>query len=333
MPFLVHTVSQQDPIILHGYDWAGGLHPFSQLLPHITHAPATLLLSLSWTLLDKSRFRFMLKELAAYKQARPQHRIVILANMQEEKALLDHHNIPNILCSTNAFLDERLYFPLERDKVWQGIITARMRPFKRIHLVQELTSCCLITYPTYDDDAEYDAQLRRDVPHLSRPQYENGVFKTFFKEATLREYIARSHCGLALSEAEGGCFAAIEYLLCGLPVVSTPNLGGRNIFLHPDYSYFCHPNTHGVRLAVEAAQKCSTSPLDIRENCLSNMGYFRSKYIELLEEEAKIHGYGSTYTCDFPKIFCNKMITAYADVTTAIHYLARAGICESIPQE
>ncbi len=328
MAFSIHIVSAQDPLILHGYDWNYGVTPFSELLPHITHAPATLLLSLSWTMLLKKRFTYMLKALQAYTTQRPLHRLVFLANMPEEKALFDQHSLHSIFCPHNTFLDERLYHPLRREKVWQGIITARLRPFKRIHLVQELNSCCLITYPTAHDDRHYDEQLWQNIPHLHRPQYEGTTFKNIFNEATLREYFARSHCGLTLSHAEGGCFAANEYLLCGLPVVSTPSIGGRDVFFHPEYTYYCHPNTNGVRLAVEAAQKCPISPMDIRKVCLDRMGFFRQRYTEMLEAEAKVHGYASTYSCDLQKIFVNKMITPYPHKEAAIKHLASLGICQ-----
>ena len=39
-----------------------------------------------------------------------------------------------------------------------------------------------------------------------------------------------SQVGLCLSKSEGAMFASIEYLLCGLPIVSTKSVGGRDIF-------------------------------------------------------------------------------------------------------
>ncbi len=328
MALSVHVVSAANPIILHSYDWKYGVSPFDQLLPNLSQAPTTLLLSLSWTVLLRPRLERLIQDYKAYMRQRPQHRFVFLANMPEEDVLLRKHGLHSIFCPHNAFLDERLYIPLEREKLWQGIINSRMRPFKRIHLAAELDSCCLITYATKDSDYEYDASLWQVMPQLYRPQYEGKTIKTYFTAEQLREYYARSACGLILSASEGGCFASSEYLLCGLPVVSTLNEGGRNVFFHKDYTYFCQPTTQGVRLATEAALQCRASAQDIRNLCLERMGYFRQKYVEMLYAEAAAHGYASTFHCDLQKIFCNKMITPYATMEDAVAYLTSVGICE-----
>ncbi len=330
MSVSIHVISAQDPIILHSYDWNYGVSPFDELLPHMTHAPATLILSLSWTMLLPARFERMLQALRAYTAQRPWHRFVFLANMQQEKALFDTHHLHSLFCPHNAFLDERLYFPMEREQQWQALINARRKRFKRIHLVQELSSCCFITYATPDDDLAYDAELFRDIPHLHRPQYQGTSIQQCFNTEQLREYYARSACGLILSDMEGGCFSAAEYLLCGLPVVSTPNVGGRNVFFHNDYTYYCHANTHGVRLAVEAAQTCTLSPQEIRKTCLERMVYFRIKYMEMLYAEAAVHGHASTFHCKFEEIFSNKMITHYPSIEDAIQHLHTLGICDSV---
>ncbi len=95
MPFSIHTVSPSDPIIFQAMIRNHGVSLFSQQPPHLTHASANLLLSLSWTLLLKPRFAHLLKEVQAYKAQRPLHRLVFLTNMGEEKKLLDAHNLHN----------------------------------------------------------------------------------------------------------------------------------------------------------------------------------------------------------------------------------------------
>ena len=47
--------------------------------------------------------------------------------------------------------------------------------------------------------------------------------------------LAQAKCGLALSEVEGACFASAEYFLCGLPVVDTAALGGRDVLYPFEY--------------------------------------------------------------------------------------------------
>lgn len=68
------------------------------------------------------------------------------------------------------------------------------------------------------------------MPFMKFPQYENGHYVHYFSIDKINEIYGQSRCGLILSAEEGACFAAMEYLLCGLPVVTTPNIGGRDEF-------------------------------------------------------------------------------------------------------
>lgn len=52
----------------------------------------------------------------------------------------------------------------------------------------------------------------------------------FLPPAQVCAALNRGEVGLALSELEGACWASTEYLLCGLPVVSTPCSGGREVW-------------------------------------------------------------------------------------------------------
>ena len=70
-------------------------------------------------------------------------------------------------------------------------------------------------------------------------------FTSMYKE------LSRARVGLCLSEEEGAMFASIEYLLCGLPVVSTPNMGGRDFFFDEKFSQTVDPSEEAVRVGVE----------------------------------------------------------------------------------
>lgn len=55
----------------------------------------------------------------------------------------------------------------------------------------------------------------------------------------------RCEVGLALSELEGPCWASTEYLLCGLPVVTTPCSGGREVWYNEGNSIVVQPTQVG----------------------------------------------------------------------------------------
>jgi glycosyltransferase involved in cell wall biosynthesis len=45
--------------------------------------------------------------------------------------------------------------------------------------------------------------------------------------------LARAVVGLCLSTVEGSNYASMEYMLAGLPIVSTPSIGGREVYFDP----------------------------------------------------------------------------------------------------
>ena len=87
-------------------------------------------------------------------------------------------------------------------------------------------------------------------------------------------------------------FSCTEYLLCGLPVVTTPNRGGRNRYLTPETSTSVAPDPHAIRTAVD--RYCQSPPnLDtIREITLNLMRRDRAAFVELLNR------FGATRTAD-----------------------------------
>ncbi|WP_092048398.1 glycosyltransferase [Planctomicrobium piriforme] len=70
----------------------------------------------------------------------------------------------------------------------------------------------------------------------------------------------QSRIGVILSEQEGGCGASTEYLLAGLPVVSTSSTGGRDLFYDSGNSIICEPTVDGVRSALNQTLAMEWSP-------------------------------------------------------------------------
>ena len=92
----------------------------------------------------------------------------------------------------------------------------------------------------------------------------------------------RAYTGAILSRAEGANYASAEYLLCGLPVVSTYNIGGRDVFFDDRYCRTVLPNPHKIKTAVEELIAGKTEPAFIREETLKKMEPHRQRFRELL---------------------------------------------------
>jgi glycosyltransferase involved in cell wall biosynthesis len=80
--------------------------------------------------------------------------------------------------------------------------------------------------------------------------------------------------------------AAVEYLLCGLPVVSTPSIGGRERVLDPAWSKIVEPTPEAVAGAVAELIARPIDPTRIR---LGTFEKLRPDRIRLLKLIAAIH--------------------------------------------
>jgi glycosyltransferase involved in cell wall biosynthesis len=77
--------------------------------------------------------------------------------------------------------------------------------------------------------------------------------------------------------------ASAEYLVAGLPIVSTPSVGGRDVFFDPDYCLIAAPNPRDIRQAVETL-KSRDIPRDyIRLRTLAKLAPERHRFTALVE--------------------------------------------------
>ena len=85
-------------------------------------------------------------------------------------------------------------------------------------------------------------------------------------------------------------FASTEYLLAGLPVVSTPSIGGRESFYDEEYCRIAEPDARSVAEATAALRALGVPPTHIRERTIRRLDGERSRFLTLintiLEESA-----------------------------------------------
>jgi glycosyltransferase involved in cell wall biosynthesis len=80
-------------------------------------------------------------------------------------------------------------------------------------------------------------------------------------------------------------WASVQYLYCGIPIVTTPSRGGREYFLDDQHTYRAEPNTYSVKGAVDKAKHDCIEPSEIRSAILSKVTSERMRYIEFLKQE------------------------------------------------
>lgn len=100
----------------------------------------------------------------------------------------------------------------------------------------------------------------------------------------------RARVGLCLSEVEGAMLASIQYLLCGLPVVTTPSRGGRAVFFDAQNSVVVTPEPKAVAAGVRELITRKIDPSAIRGRTIERMAEHRQRLIACVEDFQAAHG-------------------------------------------
>ncbi|MBR4255336.1 MAG: glycosyltransferase [Lentisphaeria bacterium] len=279
--YLPCIVFCRDPLVLVCYDWdfincaKDFLNCFSKNRAKSIH----VFLQLGWeTESPKNSEAFA----RAIKDILPQCsrlKITVLANSRNEEKILSGLGLHAVFCNQNAFVEESRYPLLRIPKRYDAIYIARLSPFKRHPLAAKIASLRLIGdrcywipgEAKYSDDIVFN-QLKHAVwtPHI----YARGI----------PAEIAAAHCGLCLSQTEGAMFVSIEYLLCGIPIVNTSSLGGRDE-LFPDFAVKTVPDTpEAIAEAVQSFVEHAPDPEKIRAAALEKMKSHRETLRRLFNE-------------------------------------------------
>ena len=124
----------------------------------------------------------------------------------------------------------------------------------------------------------------------------------------LSGYLSRARCGIMLSEAEGANYATVEYLLSGLPVVSTPSKGGRDEYLDPRYCLVVEPKEEVIKQAILSYKELAPDPEQVRNHTICIMESFRSRFARLMDPIFKDMNNAMTTEVLFRDFFFHKWI-------------------------
>ena len=206
------------------------------------------------------------------------HQFFYLFNSVSEKKALEVVGFDGEVINQNAWLDENLVMkPLGLPRVYDAIYVGRRSAFKRHVLAEQVPKLAIVAGDNHGNDL---APIPSTVYLNPKPLSPDEVC----------EKINQSHCGLILSEEEGACFASSEYLLCGIPVVSTHSKGGRDIWYDDNNSIVCDPDPKQIADAVAYFKAHPRDPEVIRANHIEEARKHRLRFIEALERVLHQHG-------------------------------------------
>lgn len=189
----------------------------------------------------------------------------LMVNARDENAARKRFYIQGAHFSHNIYINEHLYNILDEPKKYDAIYTAQLMPFKRHELAKKIEKLMIISY---------GGDLHTFCPELKHADFNREFLP---REELARKY-NQSYAGLCLSAVEGAMFASCEYLLCGIPVVSTPSKGGRDEFFTEENSIIVPPDPEAVVQAVDKWKKRAPDPKQVREKTLKQFHDLRQAY-------------------------------------------------------
>jgi glycosyltransferase involved in cell wall biosynthesis len=300
----------RQPLIL--YHWIED----QRFLTYLPPCRIYRMLKLAWSYTAdelENRYRDM-------RRLHPDHALTFLVGETAACQEVQARGVPAILTSHNSLVDERVHRILpEVPKRYDAIYVARMSRWKRHLLARRIPRLLVIGgVASPDAFASYHREVQAGLPQADfMPIQPTGWVAT----QQVTEHANSARVGLCLSAAEGAMYASIEYLLCGLPVVSTYNRGGRNEFLNPEYCRLVLDDPQAVADAVQELIDLAPSAEYIRRQTLLRMYAHRENFVQLVQNIFEAEGVQRDFRSIFEKGFYMKMQAWRRDYPAIFGYL------------
>lgn len=277
----------------------GGIRPlwmvesFGSFLPE---RRALFFLPAYWSLEYPAGVELIRKSAERHHARFPNHNLVFLCNTAEEQRLLDAAGLEAIALNHNQLVSEKTFRPLD-DAIaaYEAVYNAKIARWKRHHLAGAIDRLLYVAYRCPNDmsrsagRAYIQRMLARSLNHQLANTLVDGLPMPLSHEKVNQAYNQAS-VGLCLSPAEGAMYASIEYLLAGLPVVTTPSRGGRDVFFDADFCITVEPDPRAVRDAVVALRNRKIPRSTIRTRTLERIEAARLRSLILIDNLLARHG-------------------------------------------
>lgn len=176
--------------------------------------------------------------------------------------------------SQNIYIDASTFTVAPTEKLHDAVYVAQLMPFKRHELARDIERAIIVSGS--DDEARLGPFIAK-VPKATFPRVR-------LTKPELAALFNASACTLALSAVEGGMLASFESLLCGVPVVSTPSKGGRDVFFDEQNCVIVEPTAAAVATAVEALKRSPRDPHVVRASALSKLEEHKRRFCQYVSQ-------------------------------------------------
>ena len=291
---LVH----RQPVVLAAADWE--VDPAAALwgvLAALPRQKAYLLVQPSWVVDESFPHTPLRGAIQTVRESFEHVEPRVLAPTAHAFEIVQADGVAALYCSQNAFVREDIFFPMPgRRQTFDVIYDAKWADYKRHHLAAAVESLALLTYQvTQDCDCtlEYFQKALSAVRHatwFTRPWVASDPF---LAPPEVNAIYNRCRVGLCLSAEEGANYSSIQYLLAGLPVVTTANIGGRDEFFSTTTARWVEDDPRAVADAVADLCAHPVDPLAIRHETLGKIDEHRQRVRQWMCSIVDAEGAGS----------------------------------------
>jgi glycosyltransferase involved in cell wall biosynthesis len=184
--------------------------------------------------------------------------------------------IRGFLSTIYVYVDENKFQIKERDKKYDAVYIAQMLKVKRIELAKDIKRLYVLTYNIGQNVGGFD--LYGFCPAVRHADFNRSWINIEEKNNILNS----ARVGLALSREEGAMLGSFEYMLCGLPVVSTESRGGRDQYYNNDFCLIVKDTPEAIRSAVEEMISRNINPIHIRKWAIDRVNKDRDKHVDYI---------------------------------------------------
>ena len=215
---------------------------------------------------------------------------IILANTIEEKEFFENKTDCDVLfCNNNAFLDENM-FTIQKDtiKIYDIMLNNRFTYIKNATYGK---LCNNVIRVGYYSEEKYSFPKFGYYANFNNPPNDYNFNKKnyiFLNGNQINTYINQSVAGGIFTNIEGACRASSEYLLCGVPVISTASKGGRDIWYDNYNSVICEPNEKSVYDCLQVTKARTINPELIRGNHLKIADQHKTTLVDYVIDELNL---------------------------------------------
>ena len=282
-------LSAAPPVFLSGIPYNECLGIASAFARRYGNVACGFIIFPTWSIEDRRMPPAIGRTLAEHSARYPDHRFLFICNTPGETRLLEERGVPAMFLNKNIMVSERIFRPIPESQVeFDAVYTARFVRSKRHELAAAVPRVGYVSYVAEEAHSQdfrerYAAALMRNPEHVLLNELVDGL-PAQMSQQQVNAALGRAAVGLVLSKVEGSSYASMEYLLAGLPVVSTPSKGGRDVFFDPDYCIVCPPDPAAVRDAVAALRRRNIPREVIRARTLARIEPERRRFLAVVDD-------------------------------------------------